>query len=318
MSTVPAGTREYCRTFSATTKHVVNPANRDKTLCGARVSTYCAGILRHQRDFHYGLETCAKCEAGAAKRGLVEGPEVYRPYQPRVIRYNARFNGLACIEDVDMVDEKRDGTATLCGVGANLSKRLDGPQGRKVCPDCQARAEGDGYYHEEEVDARIARQNTACSEARTADLDPALVDGPDGDAPVAWLVQLDVEAHRSGWDENVQGNLWFKPYGHLRNLIDAAYAVGATAHRSRKTSVRVDIPIAVTADRPDPDGGDALFQAHVMLWGILKAANLAGKAAAIGSSIQAVPARRVRAQQEGDFLAALGLPTRFVPARDFR
>lgn len=141
------GTREYCRTFSASTKHVVNPDKPGKTLCGAGVAMLCAGTLPHNRNEFYGLPTCAKCEAGATKRGLAEGPEIYRAYQPRVISYVKCFQNVACIANVDMVTEETGRTFSLCGTGANISTRLDNPQGQPVCPGCQARADEDGYYH---------------------------------------------------------------------------------------------------------------------------------------------------------------------------
>uniref|UniRef100_UPI003F495F54 hypothetical protein n=1 Tax=Nonomuraea sp. CA-251285 TaxID=3240002 RepID=UPI003F495F54 len=311
-----AGTREYCRTFSATTKHVVNPAKPDKTLCGARVSTHCAGILRHMRDMYYGLPTCEKCDASATRRGLVEGPEIYREYQPRVIRYNARFDRLACIEDVDILNEERGGTATLCGYGANISKRLDGLQGRKVCPDCQAQAEEDGYYPKEMIDVRIARQESVSSKVRTAEPDPAIVDGPDGDAPVAWLVRLDLEAGRPAWDTEVMGPLWSKPYGYVTLLADGAYAAGAwSVTRNRKHRMRVEIAIGVTAAHPDRDGDDALSQALAMLDKILLRNKLAAKAHVVDTYRQPITAREAEAQQSGGYLTAHGLPTRFVPSR---
>lgn len=133
-------TREYCRTFSATTKHVIHPDSPDKTLCGYNVSAPCAETLRRNREFYYGLETCGRCEKSAVSRGLVEGPEIYREEKPRVIRYAERFNGVACIIDADY-------SSTLCGFGIGESDARTDTTGLKPCKSCGQRAAEDGYYH---------------------------------------------------------------------------------------------------------------------------------------------------------------------------
>ncbi|GIH95286.1 hypothetical protein ACFFMN_23285 [Planobispora siamensis] len=181
--TATAGTREYCRTFSATTKHVINPDKPGKTLCGRNVMSKCAGILPHMRDMYYGLPTCEGCETSATKRGLVEGPEIYREYAPKIIRYVERFTGTACIVHADYPH------GTLCGVGINDdSERRADTGGLPVCTDCQTSATEEGYYHADEQTAASA--NDTCTETTHVTSENANDHDVQGDAPevVTWAL----------------------------------------------------------------------------------------------------------------------------------
>ncbi|MBP2703503.1 hypothetical protein JOL79_06785 [Microbispora sp. RL4-1S] len=143
-----APVREYARTHSATTKHVINPDKRERTLCGHVVRLEFAGCLPHSRDYTYGLDTCGKCERSAQRRGLVEGPEIYREYAPRIIRYVERFRGTACIKNVDY-------PSTVCGygVGDEAGRDRDDVAHLRPCRECRTRASDDGYMTPEEYAA---------------------------------------------------------------------------------------------------------------------------------------------------------------------
>jgi hypothetical protein len=75
-NTENAAAAQFCRTHSATTRHIVKPEDTRKTLCGGRVSLRehftgddgqpmtCEGWM--VRD----LPQCERCERSAAKRGI--------------------------------------------------------------------------------------------------------------------------------------------------------------------------------------------------------------------------------------------------------
>ncbi|MFF4989611.1 hypothetical protein ACFY19_20630 [Streptosporangium saharense] len=135
--------RDYVRTHSATTKHVANPDDPTRTLCGHAVSTRCAGILPHMRPYYYGLPTCVKCDGAANRRGLAEGAEIYRQYAPRIIRHVERA-GFSCIVNADTPE------TTLCGRAISLRLNdapFDGTPAAALtpCASCRDFAALNGY-----------------------------------------------------------------------------------------------------------------------------------------------------------------------------
>lgn len=129
IQSVPTGIRVYVGTFSTTAKHVENPDRTRQTLCRRRVSLYGRDTTRAHRWMVYELPTCEVCEQAATRRGLVEGPEVHREEQPRVIRYLMRL-GAPHIADVDCV------AVTLCGYACGRNAHLDDPGQAEVCGEC--------------------------------------------------------------------------------------------------------------------------------------------------------------------------------------
>lgn len=67
-------TPAYARTFSATTRHIINPEQKARTLCGGRVSlpeTYVndSGVTVHADPWMVlELPPCKRCEASHARR----------------------------------------------------------------------------------------------------------------------------------------------------------------------------------------------------------------------------------------------------------
>ncbi|MGW0485813.1 hypothetical protein [Nonomuraea sp. NPDC003214] len=135
---VPPLVRVYCRTFSATTKHIANPDAPRRTLCGHNVQMYGFHTSREHRWMVYDLDTCGRCERAATARGLAEGPEVFRPHAPRVIRRLER-GGQAHVEDAD------SRTITLCGYACGKNAYLDADTGLPACPACAELADRQGY-----------------------------------------------------------------------------------------------------------------------------------------------------------------------------